>query len=213
MSNEIEKNRTTLETKDNFLEFDKDHESYQDLIAYGSRISTLLNDPKIRSNNEAVILLDDLLGAVYALVLAEHNLFQDRTGNPIENPAVYKRAEQLGNGDLRLDGKWIAGWHFNSALYRIASVYHRLLKLIRNSNSRDYVNAFVQPVKNDFEQWTGAPWSNAHTDVIHEQVNTIKHQPGGIYDARTATRADAKGSINELLDLIEAWSTATAAAN
>src|SRR6266436_3805112 len=113
---------------------------YQTLAEFGGKLATLLNNPKVESDPNAVGVLDDLLGAVYSLILARHHHFDDRTNRPIEIDVVQKRALQIQNGDVRIDGKWIAGWHFNSALFRIAAVYHRLLKVCAGQpTTKDYV--------------------------------------------------------------------------
>jgi hypothetical protein len=61
-------------------------------------------------------------------------------------------------------------------------------------------------VQERYRQWIEVDWLNASTDVIHGEVNTLKHDPQGIHFARNATFQDAINSIEELLDLIENWS-------
>jgi len=97
---------------------------------YAERISTLLKSPVVAKNSDLEACLDDLLGALYALVFAEQAGFVHRVDRPIEISAVITRAEQVSKGEVRVDGKWIAGFHFNSALYRISATYHRTLKLV-----------------------------------------------------------------------------------
>jgi hypothetical protein len=111
------------------LQIDLSDSSYQALARFAGTIASLFGTSRVQSDPHAVGLLDDLLGAVYSLILARHQRFVDRTDRPIEIAVVERRALQVHRGDVRIDGKWIAGWHFNSALFRIAAVYHRLLKL------------------------------------------------------------------------------------
>jgi hypothetical protein len=197
----------SLNFRATLLQFTLTDELYETVTGFGGRIAELLNNPEIIKDINAVGLLDDLLGAVYSLIHAKHHDFQDRTDKPIEIKVVQNRASQIQNGDVRIDGKWIAGWHFNSALFRIAAVYHRLLKLTDgNLANREYVPTLLPKVKTRYKELKGVDWSSVRTHSIHEEVNTLKHTPQGVHSARKATFEDALISISELLDLFETWS-------
>lgn len=183
---------------------------YQTVTAFGGRIAELLNDSEIIKDKNAVGLLDDLLGAVYCLIHAKYHDFEDRTDKQIEINVVQIRATQIQSGNVRTDGKWIAGWHFNSALFRIAAVYHRLLKLIDNNPAnKEYISTLLPKAKTQYKQLKGVDWSSVRTEAIHNEVNTLKHTTQGIYSARKATFEDAINSINDLLDLFETCSKAS----
>src|SRR6266852_8279589 len=104
--------------------------AYAALTNVAGRLGSLTRDVHLQSDANVLRSLDDLLGAVYALMLARLNQFEDRPDRPPELQPVITRAEQLERGEIRVSGKWIAGWYFNSALFRIAAVYHRLLKVV-----------------------------------------------------------------------------------
>ena len=116
---------------DVFLELDLARSENKDLAEYGSRIVALLQSPKTRQNHFLLATLDDFLGVLYALIFAKCNNrpFTDRSGQ-IEVQTVVKRAEHVANGRVRTSGRWLAGFHFNSALFRIAATYHRGLKIV-----------------------------------------------------------------------------------
>ena len=188
------------------LQIDLTDSRYKTLADFGARLRTLLDEAKIRSQPDAVGVIDDLLGAVYSLILARHHLFDDRINTPIEIDVVQKRAAQIENGDVRIDGKWIAGWHFNSALFRIAAVFHRLSKLaLGTPSTKDYVPTLLPKVKSLYRQWTNAEWSSKRVGAIHDEVNTLKHTPQGVHSTRYATFEDALTGVGELVDLIETW--------
>ncbi len=126
----------------------------------------------------------------------------DRTGR-IEIDAVEKRAKKIAAGKLRTDGKWIAGFYFNNALFRTAAVQHRLLKTITNKS--DAVPKLRKAAKSLFPQWT-----SDKLDMVHDQVNGLKHDARGTHDARTVAYQDALAAVGELLALIEAWTAANA---
>ncbi len=181
--------------------------SYQALAGFGGRLAGLLGNMAVQSDPNAVGSLDDLLGAVYSLILARHHHFVDRTDRAIELEALRKRAEQVQRGDVRIDGKWIAGWHFNSALFRVAAVYHRLLKVVSGQPAtQDFVGTLRPKVEALYKQWTKVDWSSNSVQAIHTEVNTLKHTPQGVHSGRTATFEDAVAGIDELLNLVEAWS-------
>lgn len=196
------------EVRATLLQIDLTDGSYKTLTEFAGKIATFLEDSKIQAEPNAVGVLDDLLGAVYSLILARHHFFDDRTDRPIEIPVIQKRSSDVHNGDIRIDGKWIAGWHFNSALFRIAAVYHRLLKVVvGNPTTKEYVPALLPKVRALHD------WSNDRAHAIHDEVNTLKHTPQGVHSLRTATFEDGLVSIGELLDLIEEWSQSEVSKN
>src|SRR5438477_65447 len=114
---------------------------FRDLAATAGQLKTLLGSG-VQTDPNIVASIDDLLGAIYCLVLARHHHFQDRLDSPIEVEVVHARAEQMEHGNVRVDGKWIAGWYFNGALVRLAAVFHRLLKVISGDpTTKKYVPA------------------------------------------------------------------------
>lgn len=176
------------------------------LSSYAGRIGKLLTASSVQGNLDLAGSLDDFLGAVYALIQAKQHSFADRTG-PIEITAVQERAQKIAVGQVRIDGKWVAGFYFNNALFRIAAIYHRhrVLKIVVGKKA--YVTKLVPKAKTLYPQWT-----NSKLDAVHDQVNDLKHTPRGVYDQRTVTYDDAVAAVGELLVLIEAWAFANTSA-
>lgn len=110
--------------------------------------------------------------------------FVDRAG-PVEKQAVVKRACEAAFGRIRLSGPWLAGFHFNSALFRIAAVHHRGTQFIH---------------REDFPEWR-----HENVDRIHDDVNPFKHRPTGLAEKRTVTWAQAVAAVSELLELFDLW--------
>lgn len=95
---------------------------YATLARCAARIDKLLNAPTVQADPNLAGTLDDFLGAVCALFFAKRGDFTDRTTQSIDITAVQNRAMQMADGEPRPDGKWMAGLHFNSALFRIPAV-------------------------------------------------------------------------------------------
>jgi hypothetical protein len=172
------------------------------LADYAGRIGKLLSAPATRANPDLAGSLDDFLGAVYALVLAKHHQFQDRPDRPVLITPIAQRAARIAAGIVRTDGLWVAGFYFNNALFRTAAVYHRLLKIVTGKIA--YAPVLLIEAKRLYPHWL-----SDHLQLVHSQVNDLKHTPGGVHDQRTATYDDARAAVGELLDLIEAWMPAT----
>lgn len=180
--------------------------TYGTLAQFAGRIAKLIGVDAVQSDPNVVGCLDDLLGAVFALIFAKQGEFADRLDKPIEIAAVLKRADQIKGGKVRVDGKWMAGFHFNSALFRAAAVYHRILKVaVGKPTTREHVSDLRTRVKSLYRQWKNATWSDEQIYAVHVQVNTLKHTPRGAHDRRTVTYTDAVAGVGELLQLIEAW--------
>jgi len=178
--------------------------------SFGDRISKLIESPKVQSNHYLMATLDDLLGAVYALVFARHNnpSFKERTG-PIEVEVVLKRAKQVGGGKVRRAGAWMAGFHFNSALFRLAATYHRGLKVVtgNETNNKIYRSALLGIATSSYKHWTGEDWKHAELDRIYDEVNGLKYEAEGIYQEREVTLEEAESGVGKLLDLFEIWNS------
>ena len=95
------------------------------LAGFAERIGKLLRSADAKSNKSLVASLDDFLGAIYALVAAHEHGFRGKPGESEFGPIV-DRSKQLTQGDVKSFGNWMAGFHFNSALFRISAVFDRL---------------------------------------------------------------------------------------
>ena len=189
------------------LEIDVTDPPYRILAAFGGRLDALLQKPKVRADDNLAGTLDEFLGALYALTLARVQGFVDRpAGTPIELLVLQKRSAQLAHGRVRLEGKWMAGFHFNSALLRLAAVYHRGLKILTGDiRPRVYVGDLLKTLQPDYTTWTGHTWSNANINRLHDEVNDLKHTPQGLFGGRSVAYAEAVAAVGELLELFEAW--------
>lgn len=119
------------------LQIDRADAAYGRLAGFAARLKVLLDRPKVQADAYLRHGLDDFLGAIYALILAKSQDFTDRpAGTSPELDKVQIRAAQVANGQVRLDGKWMAGFHFNSALLRLSAVYHRILRVLTNDHRK-----------------------------------------------------------------------------
>src|ERR1017187_1940819 len=100
----------------------------KNLIQLCEGITRLLKANRKRGDVYVWATLDDFLGAVYALILAFHNSppFKYRPKSQIiETRTVVKRARSVWvAGKIRTQGKWMSGFCFNNALFRLSAVYH-----------------------------------------------------------------------------------------
>jgi hypothetical protein len=176
------------------LRFDPTDLEYAPLLKAAGRVAALLETKAARQDDLLGATLDLFLGALYAFALAKHDGYEHRTG-PADPAVVITRARDFDTGWVRLDGKWIAGFHFNSAILRIAAVYHRALKIALNKpTTQEYVPALREPAKSQYPGWTD---DNAW--VVHQDVNALKHDPAGRWIGRLAKPEHASGAIEEIL--------------
>lgn len=186
------------------LQIDRTDPVYGRLAGFAGRLKTLLDRPKVQADPYLCHVLDDFLGAIYALILAKSQDFADRpAGMSPERDKVQVRAHQVANGQLRLDGKWMAGFHFNSALLRLSAVYHRILRVVTNDHRKGMTVGDLRN-KLPYTAWTGRAWSCTSIQKIHQEVNTLKHDSSGLGAGRTAQYGHALDAVEELLDVLEA---------
>jgi hypothetical protein len=148
------------------------------------------------------------------LILSLHNKppFKHRP-HKIDPRAVLKRARSIGQAHMiRTSGKWLAGFHFNSAMFRLSSVYHRSLKIVAGlPESRKTVGreedskSLIQSAKRTYKRCTHGPWNNDNIAKIHTEANHLKHTATGIYSGRNVNERQAIMAVSELLTLLEVW--------
>ena len=171
------------------------------LASCARRIGHLLAAPAVTANADVQSSLDDFLGAVYALIGAKKNNFQDRSGRRIKIEPVAQGAARIAVGHVKTDGLWVAGFYFNNALFRTAAVYHRILKVATSTDG--HVPTLQLEALGRY-----AGWNSIRLYKVHNQVNELKHEPQGVYHGRLVSYDDAVTAACDLLDLIEAWMTA-----
>lgn len=180
--------------------------SYAKLTDFARRLETLLNKPKVKTNVHAQSTLDFLLGALYGLSLAALDGYEHRPkGKKPDFEPLVNRTALLVKGEVRLDGKWMAGFHFNSALFRLAAIYHRTLKVVtKNTDTDKSVGDLMDELREKHKGWAGR-WTNRNIQKLHEEVNDWKHAAQGRYEGRDVNPGHAFGATEELLTLWEAW--------
>lgn len=190
---------------DVFLQLDLTESGNKALAAYGARILRLLQSPQAEQNHYFVATLDDFLGVLYALILAKCNSrpFRGRRG-PIEARTIVKRAEHVSEGRVRVSGNWLAGFYFNSALFRIAATYHRGLK-VASGKETDHKITLWELLKIIHRAFPG--WNHEKLDDIHNEVNDLKHSAEGLFRARRVDWEQAGTAVEQLLELFELWIT------
>jgi hypothetical protein len=175
------------------------------LGGFSRKVSMLL---QARANSQTGLLacLDDLLGAVYNLFYALHHDYADRpqplSAHDIGNVLV--RARDMGNGRIRTEGKWTAGVYFNNALFRLAGLYHRTLKIASGKpNIRKYPDELLPKVQQSYQALNGTAWNRKNIAAIYREVNGLKHKSKGVALGRKVTFPQAVEAVHELLSLIE----------
>jgi len=162
------------------------------LAELAHRITVVVGRFKANRDDPVVAALDDLLGAIYALVSAVEKDFKGKTGKS-DFDAVLTRAQQLASGQVRKDGNWMAGFHFNNALFRISAVFDRLPKAVGGHIA----------ARNAYLKRKGHPWSDKEAHDIRMEVNALKHKASGVYRGRRRALQDATIAVEQLIELAE----------
>ncbi len=165
-----------------------------------ARITPLLTLAHTRTDKDMIAVMDDLLGAVYALIDA-HKLGFKGKGSESDYAAIDRRSTQVSIGEVKRDGNWMAGFHFNSGMFRISAVYARLV--IRFGGKPREQDARAEADRKFLAKTNGA-WVHKEADDIRVEVNTLKHEVGGVFGGRAADMSTALPALDQLLTLAEA---------
>lgn len=180
-------------------QIDLNDTTFKELARCASRIVPLLKSAHGRGDKEMIGVFDDMLGAIYALVDA-HKLGFHGKSSESEYGAIEKRSTQVGKGEVKRAGSWMAGFHFNSAIFRISAVFARLVIRIagkpKEQDARDDANAAFLKKKH-------TPWANKEANAIRKEVNNLKHEVGGVFKGRAEDMTTALTALDQLLTLAE----------
>ena len=113
------------------------------------------------------------------------------------------RAKDMAHYRVRTEGKWTAGFYFNNALFRIAAVYHRILKVVVGDNSKPF-KVLVPEAHELFKKAQHRDWESGMLKRVNCEVNGLKHTDEGIIEGRKVSFSEAVRAADELTTLIEA---------
>jgi hypothetical protein len=187
---------------------------YGRLAELAVRFSRLLAHGTTKTDRAVTGTLDEFLGALYGLSLAQTQGFVERpVGIDIEIKVLQDRSDKLARGDVRIDGKWMAGFHFNCGLLRLSAVYDRSLKTVTGNVGKkiDIPHLLAELDKPAlFPTWAGGSvWSRTNIVRVHKEVNDFKHTAQGLNAGRDVPYAVAVDAAEELLVLLEKWPSLT----
>lgn len=194
------------------LVIDPSAADYRELCEAASKVESLLAVPEIQADAAALATLDLFVGGIASLLRAANAHFKDRTGRPIGAEPVRIVAEQLAKGTMRNEGAWLAGYHFNSGLLRIAGAFHRGLKiaLVRrvDTRRREFPPALAPAAAGRYQDAKGQPWAFSNLMAVYNEVNNIKHTADGTFQRRQADFKQATEAVGELVQLFQLWNDA-----
>ena len=171
------------------------------LASLAARMVKLLERPEVQSNQPLVSVLDDLLGAVYALIAARQEKFHGKIGTS-EFPPILDRAKLIAAGKPKTSGHWLAGFHVISAMFRISAVFDRLPKALAGCKHGESCCEHGAGAR--YRKAKGKAWPNQQLHAIRKEVNAIKHEAIGVYKGRQANLNAAFSAVSQVLDLAEA---------
>jgi hypothetical protein len=133
-------------------------------------------------------LVDLTLGALVSLSRAGQLGYKERIGKPLSSK-YYDKLIQLANGMakgvLPEDRPWLAGYYFNSGLFRLGAAREITGKLLSSLDKRKVTKGLNIP--------------NAKIDVVYEEYRSLKHDLRSIRMGRRITYEQAVESLCELV--------------
>ncbi len=184
-----------------------------ELQVLAKRLAPLL---EIAKGHDQRSPLDYLLGALHALFRAKQLGFVDRPGEYTDDywNGPVTRVRYMGDGDIRTDGKWLAGFYFNGALVRIAAALDRIVVLLEGQTvgwrkpRTPGLRARMEKLnlgKSGAERWEFVFGDGRMSQAfrVYSEVNALKHVPEGVAKGRKAKMDDAVAGVGELIGIVE----------
>jgi hypothetical protein len=178
------------------LPSDGNHSDHHDRLAACCRsIHTLLLD--LPSDLAIVDTLDYLLGATYGLLKARKASFRNRPQAHLQHYEAHVAEYALNIAcDKKPHHLWLAGYHFNSGIQRLAAVFDRFSLLLGQGGdkpARERMRAAVGPQPR-WNKWFAA----------YKEINAFKHGVEGRGRGRELTFDDAVKGIEQAVQAFEA---------
>lgn len=176
------------------------HGDHQDRLAACCRsIFALLLD--LPSDLAIVDTLDYLLGAAYGLSKAHSIGFRDRSDAHLEkyegHVAHYALSIAEGGEPQQY---WLAGYHFNSGIQRLAAVFDRFSRLLGHDNREPAIDR-MKAAAGPQQKW--GKWYK-----VYREINDFKHKAEGRGQGRKVTFDDAVKGIEEAVRAFKAHKAA-----
>lgn len=139
-------------------------------------------------------LLDLTAGALASFLKARELKYQDddRIGKALPDDYYGKlacRIRRMAEGTLPPRGRWISGYYFNSALFRLGAA---------RAIARDLFNAVDK-----LNKTKGKNLAESRTDQLYEEYRKLKHALRALRTGRNITFAQAVESLANLVDVLE----------
>jgi uncharacterized membrane protein len=93
----------------------------------------------------------------------------------------------------------MAGFHFNSAMFRISAVFDRLPRAFAGCPHGEACCEHGAAAQ--YRKAKGKAWPNQQLHDIRKEVNSIKHEAIGVYRGTRANLNAALAAVNQVLDL------------
>lgn len=173
--------------------------TFKELARSANRMVPLLAAAHKKGDKDMVAVFDDMLGVVYALIDA-HKLGFKGKARESDYAAIEKRSKQLSVGEVRRVGTWMAGFHFNSGMFRLSAVFARLVIRLGGKPKEQDARAEAEKA---FLKKKGVAWVNKEANDIRREVNSLKHEVGGVFKGRAQDLGTALTALDQLLTLVE----------
>jgi hypothetical protein len=184
------------------------------LQALARRLEALM---KKAHGDEARAPLEYLLGALHGLFEAKTLGFKDRShalddargrsaaGVEYWDYGPLRRVRLMTEGKLRIDGAWVAGFYFNSALVRIAAVFDRVVRRQAAAKGLHRAPHRGRPpsVRELLRRLGLGRFTSGTLANVYDEVNRLKHHAAGLARRRHVTMANATAAFEQMLDLLE----------
>lgn len=162
------------------------------------------------------------VGAIYALDKSyQYHVERSSYTQPASHLVQVREVISQMNLGQSPDHIWLAGFHFNAALMRIAAFYERSLRsllieskldekitVIRKGKPKDIkvskanVNDLVSIVQDRL--FKAKPIRTTAADKIRKEVNNLKHQVLGVLPQDAVTMDEAIQALKEIMHLLRA---------
>ena len=117
---------------------------------------------------------------------------------------TFTQIDRISSGE-RPSNLWARGFFYNSAIMRLDALYERVFKSVLGIKERDNnigAEKLFDRIKAEFDQTFGPAYKQTNWHTVRQQVNDLKHEPGGLIPGLRESPEVVANALRELIEFV-----------
>ena len=116
---------------------------------------------------------------------------------------TFTQIDRISSGE-RPSNPWARGFFYNSSIMRLDALYERVFKSVLGIKEDKIIGAerLFDRIKAEFCQTFGPAYKQTNWHTVRQQVNALKHDPGGLIPGLREQPEVVANALRELIEFV-----------